>query len=239
MFQETLLESSPATRQRSRWSMATAFTLQMIIASVLVIVPLLSTGIIPLSARVVDFTPIYTPIASTPPPSNTGNSSGVSVPQHATVVPVYNTHSLLGPFRTLPPGPSGPTGEIPNVPSCTGNCTGPAIPMPYGHVLPVPEPEEKKQRIKVSHLSEGMLLNKVVPVYPRMAIPTGIQGDVKLHAIIGKDGAIEALTVMSGHPMLTGAALDAVSQWKYRPYLLNGDPVEVETYITVTFTRER
>src|SRR5438309_3397345 len=125
MFQGTLLESSSGTQKRNHWPMATAFTVQMLVAGLLVIVPLLSTGIIPLSARVPDYTPIYTPVASTPPPSNTGNSSGVSVPQHATVVPVYNTRSLLGPFRTQPQGPSGPTGEIPNVPSCTGNCTGP------------------------------------------------------------------------------------------------------------------
>ena len=91
----------------------------------------------------------------------------------------------------------------------------------------------------MSHLSEGMLLNKVLPVYPRIAIPTGVQGDVKLHAIISRQGTIESLSVISGHPLLNASAIDAVSQWKYRPYLLNGEPVEVETYITVTFTKSR
>ena len=82
-------------------------------------------------------------------------------------------------------------------------------------------------------------MRKVVPVYPRFVLATGVQGDVKLHAIIGKDGSIQSLSVISGPPLLTGAAIDAVSQWKYRPYLLNDDPVEVETYITVSFTRQR
>jgi periplasmic protein TonB len=76
----------------------------------------------------------------------------------------------------------------------------------------------------------------VRPTYPRMAIMTRTQGVVLLHAIIGRDGSIKQLQVVSGHPLLIQAALDAVQQWKYRPYLLNGEPVEVETQVTVNFT---
>ena len=82
-----------------------------------------------------------------------------------------------------------------------------------------------------------MLINRVVPEYPAIANRTGVQGEVKLHAIIARDGTIQSLSVISGHPMLTGAALEAVQQWRYRPYVLNGAPVEVDTYITVTFHR--
>ncbi|HET6936514.1 MAG TPA: energy transducer TonB, partial [Candidatus Angelobacter sp.] len=60
-------------------------------------------------------------------------------------------------------------------------------------------------------------------------------GVVKLHAIISKEGTIQSLNVISGHPMLVAAAIDAVSQWRYRPYLLNGQAVEVETFITIHF----
>jgi len=75
----------------------------------------------------------------------------------------------------------------------------------------------------------------IEPVYPMTAKLAHIQGSVVLRAVISKDGAIENLAVVSGHPMLVKAAIDAVSQWRYRPYMLNGDPYEVETQVTVNF----
>ena len=85
-------------------------------------------------------------------------------------------------------------------------------------------------------VSQGLLIHKVQPAYPPLARQARIQGTVVLQALIGKDGAIQNLHVVSGHPMLTGAALDAVKQWRYKPYFLNGEPVEVETTINVNFT---
>jgi TonB family protein len=89
----------------------------------------------------------------------------------------------------------------------------------------------------VSQLDEGQLVNRVEPVYPHIAAISGIQGQVKLHAIIGRDGRIQSLNAISGHPLLLRAALDAVEQWRYRPYMLNGERVEVETFITVNFKK--
>jgi periplasmic protein TonB len=86
-----------------------------------------------------------------------------------------------------------------------------------------------------SQAMEAFLLHRVQPEYPPLAREVGVQGTVVLSAIIGKDGTIENLHVLSGHPMLVRAALDAVEQWRYRPYLLNGEAVEVETRITVNF----
>jgi protein TonB len=77
----------------------------------------------------------------------------------------------------------------------------------------------------------------VEPVYPKIANITGIRGEVKLHAIIARDGSIQSLNVTSGHPLLAAAALEAVRQWRYQPYILNGDAVEVETLISVNFKR--
>jgi protein TonB len=77
---------------------------------------------------------------------------------------------------------------------------------------------------------------KIEPRYPPLAQKARIQGDVLLTAIISKTGEVENLTLVSGHPMLVPAAFDAVRQWRYRPFLLNGEPVEVETTVTVTFT---
>ena len=83
---------------------------------------------------------------------------------------------------------------------------------------------------------EGNLIHRVQPEYPQLARQARIQGPVILRAIINRDGRIENLQVLSGHPMLVQAAIDAVRQWRYRPYLLNDQAVEVETQITVNFT---
>ena len=80
-----------------------------------------------------------------------------------------------------------------------------------------------------------MAISRPDPVYPAIARAAHVQGAVILHAIISKQGTIEDLQVVSGPPMLTRAAVDAVMRWRYKPYLLNGDPVEVETSITVNF----
>ena len=82
----------------------------------------------------------------------------------------------------------------------------------------------------------GLLVRKVNPNYPPLARQARIQGQVILRAVISKDGSIENLTLVSGHPMLAPAAIDAVKQWKYKPYLLNGEPVEVDTEVLVNFT---
>ena len=91
----------------------------------------------------------------------------------------------------------------------------------------------------LSQLEEGRLLQKVQPIYPPIAKQLRIQGDVQLTALIARDGSIEGLKVISGHPMLIPAALQAVSQWRYKPYILNGSPTEVETTIKVTFRLEQ
>jgi TonB family protein len=93
------------------------------------------------------------------------------------------------------------------------------------------------QRVRVSAgVAQGLLASKVQPVYPEQAKAAKIQGPVLLHAIIGKDGSIQSVNVISSaSPVLSQTALDAVKQWKFRPYLLNGTPVEVETQISVNF----
>jgi len=84
-------------------------------------------------------------------------------------------------------------------------------------------------------MSEGNLIRKLQPMYPPLARTARIQGAVVLQAVISKEGAIENLKVLTGHPMLVQAAREAVMQWRYRPYILNNEPVEVETQITVNF----
>lgn len=98
------------------------------------------------------------------------------------------------------------------------------------------EPAKPKGPARISGgVMAGQLVTKTTPVYPPIARAAHVGGTVVLHAIISKSGAIQDLKVESGPPMLQGAALDAVRQWRYKPYLLNGEPTEVDTTITVNF----
>jgi protein TonB len=83
---------------------------------------------------------------------------------------------------------------------------------------------------------EGSLIRRVQPIYPPLARSARVQGSVVLSALISKAGTIENLRALSGHPMLVAAAIEAVRQWRYRPYILNAEPIEVETQITVSFS---
>jgi periplasmic protein TonB len=106
-------------------------------------------------------------------------------------------------------------------------------PGPY---LAPPSPAHSNHPPRISHSMEGSLIHRVQPEYPALAKQARIQGTVLLRAVIDRQGKIENLQVVSGHPMLAEAALKAVVQWRYRPYYLNEQPVEVETLITVHFT---
>ena len=99
----------------------------------------------------------------------------------------------------------------------------------------IARPPEPPKRLRISNLSEALLVHKVNPLYPRTAVVTHTFGPVTVHAIIAKDGTIQSLTVTSGNPILAQAALDAARQWRYKPYILNDEAVEVETFITVNF----
>ena len=93
------------------------------------------------------------------------------------------------------------------------------------------------QRIRVGgNVQAANLVRKVTPVYPPLAKQARIQGTVRFTAVIGKDGTIQNLQLVSGHPLLVAAAREAVRQWVYKPTLLNGEPVEVVTQIDVNFT---
>jgi protein TonB len=237
MFRENLLESAPAGRKRTRWSMAIAFTLELIVVGLLIVLPVLfSSGAI--SAQHViacpqielqpDRVTIVDDNAATGP---RGSSVHGSPATHPAVVTLAGNTSLI----TIGP-PSTESGD-PTQPPTIGGGTDPAMPGCEA-CSPTAKPGLQPP-VRVSVISEGQLLNKVEPIYPKIASLTGIRGEVRLYAIIAKDGTIQSLRVISGHPLLTNAALDAVRQWRYRPYVLNKEPVEVETFITVNFRNGR
>jgi len=124
--------------------------------------------------------------------------------------------------------PNGrPDGVLNSILSATA---GPPPPLP---------PPTAPRRLQISHYDPGMLIRRVMPVYPHAAVITRTEGPVVLLAVVGKDGSVRDLRVISGSPFLTSAALDAVRQWQFKPYILNGAPIEVETQVTVNFVLNR
>lgn len=138
--------------------------------------------------------------------------------------------------------------EPPVCPGCIGDgveglspAAGGGIPIPgllggLHPVMPTPPPATAGPVFRQSSILEGSLIRRVQPIYPPLARAARIQGAVVLFAVISKEGTIENLRAISGQPMLVLAAKDAVSQWRYRPYILNDEAIEVETQITVNFT---
>lgn len=130
------------------------------------------------------------------------------------------------------PGPVGPI-DLSGSPS---GMAGPDNPFGRGtHPDVRPATPAAMQHVP-SVLMQGMLVYKVIPTYPVVAQAARVSGTVALQATISRTGAIENLRVVSGPTMLQQAARDAVKQWRYRPYILNGQPVEVETTVNVQFT---
>src|SRR4029077_9803464 len=107
----------------------------------------------------------------------------------------------------------------------SGIVSSPAVSLP-----------QHTETVKVSQgVSQGLLVKNVQPVYPSVARQMRIQGNVELLANIGKDGSITKVKVLNGDSTLAQAAIDAVKQWKYKPYYLNGEPVEIQPQVTVKF----
>jgi periplasmic protein TonB len=111
-----------------------------------------------------------------------------------------------------------------------------AAPPPPPPPVKAEKPAAPKRINVGGNVQQARLINQPRPQYPPLAKQARIQGTVRFTAIIGRDGNILNLTVVSGHPLLVQSATDAVKQWRYQPTLLNGEPVEVVTQIDVNFT---
>jgi periplasmic protein TonB len=234
MFADSLLETSWSHHGRRGWTILTSFGLQAVIIGFLLLIPILTTVGLPSSRTVSTPVGFFRRDPGPAPHPSAGRTPAVQI------VPV--TGRIMAPSRipgviTRDDGPIAlPTGPV-------GIYTGPSIgagselPLPtYGtRVVPSIPPPTAKREFKTSSMLEGSLIRRVQPVYPPLARSSRIQGPVILAAVIGRDGTMENLRLISGHPMLVQAAVQAVSQWRYRPYILNGEPIEVETQITVNF----
>jgi protein TonB len=133
-----------------------------------------------------------------------------------------------------------PVQSQPTPPSLTLNSGGSdaALSTIVAADTPAPRPSPGVMRISQG-VSQGLVVRKVSPVYSQTALQLHKEGAVELMATISKDGAVTGVRVLSGDLMLANSAVEAVKQWKYRPYLLNGEPVEIQTQITVNFKMPR
>ena len=128
------------------------------------------------------------------------------------------------------------------IPGFITDSAGNASPYGIGIVEARPQPPRvedvprEKKRIHESHIDPALLTRRIDPVFPSLARQTRRSGKVELHALIGTDGSVQELQVVSGDPLFVNSALDAVRQWHYRPTYLNGQPVEIDTFITVIYT---
>jgi len=243
MFAESLLEVSWAERGRRSWTTLTSFGLQAGILGLLLLIPILSTVGSPTSRTV--STPVILgrrdPGPAPRPHSGAVRNPGVRIIPFVgrIMAPSHIPHDIPrdgGQVAELEPIGDPTIGVGPYI------AEGPGLPLPIGGTQPVPPASVPKKIDKVfrtSTILQGMLIRKVEPKYPTLAMQARIQGPVVLAAVISKAGTIDNLRLISGHPMLVPAALDAVSQWRYRPYILNGDVIEVETQITVNFVLGR
>jgi protein TonB len=130
------------------------------------------------------------------------------------------------------------SGEVPGS-GLPGVLSGVGTPNPMMNVVrdrPVSQPKISPQKVKVSSgVAQGLLVHQVTLQYPSQARQQGIQGTVVVQAVIAKDGSLHNVKAISGSSMLRQAAVDAVKQWKYRPYSLDGEPVEADTEISIKF----
>ena len=233
------LHSSWDERSRRGLTALTSFGLQILLGASLLVLPLLRPMGLPSLRQLSPPVSLGQPLGEAPAARMhaSGNTAASSNPPAITLrMPVRNPSGIPEASDDGPPtvGPSGPNlpgsvgpGSLDGVGDSFG--TGPRPIMPSAPVTVAPP-------LRISHMSEGDLIHKILPVYPPLARSARIQGQVVLQAVISKQGVIENLKVLAGHPMLAPAAIDAVRQWRYRPYVLNNEAVEVETQITVNFS---
>jgi protein TonB len=242
MFEDSLIESGGKLKTKRGWTSFISFGLQVMIVGVMILIPLIFTEALPKG------TTMFMLVAPPPPPPPPPPAAAP-----VKVVKQIQTDIVNGELRTptkipnkvkiikedeAPPPVMASAGVVGGVP---GGVPGGSMGGVMGSILnstPTVAPKiATPQRVRVSSgVSTGMLVRKVPPAYPPLARQARIQGTVILQATISKEGSIENLQLISGHPMLAPAAIEAVKQWKYKPYLLNGEPVEVETQVQVNFT---
>ena len=240
MFEDMVISSPNPQKTNKPWTVVVSMIAQTIFLAILILIPLIYTEALP---KTMMATMLTAPPPPPPPPPPPVQTQVVHVkPQ----VHLMDAGKLVAP-KAIPkdikiikediePDMMGAQGGVPG--GVPGGQMGGVIGGVIGSVGGAPPPPKPAQsRIRQGGaVTAASLINRVQPNYPPLARQTRISGTVRLHAIISKDGTVQQLEVLSGHPLLVQAALDAVRQWRYRPTTLNGEPVEVDTTIDVIFS---
>jgi len=243
MFEDSLIESGGRLKTKRGATTAISFILQLLLIGVLVPIPLVFTEALP-KQQLMTFLVAPPPPPPPPPPPAAAPVKIVKTIQSDLVNGQLRTPTKIPQKVQMikedeaPPPEMSTGGVVGGVP---GGIPGGQMGGVIGGIIsstPVAVPKvATPQRVRVSlGVSQGLLVKRVQPNYPPLARQARIQGTVLLQAEISKDGTIENLRLISGHPMLAPAAIEAVKQWRYRPYMLNGEPVAVETQVQVNFT---
>jgi len=238
MFDEMVVSSPNPKKTNKPWTVVLSMIFQVAFLAILILIPLIYTEALPK-------TMMATLLVAPPPPPPPPPPPIAQVVHVKPQVHLMDAGKLVTP-KVIPkdikiikedaPDMSGMQGGV--VGGVSGGQMGGVIGGVIGGVGTAPPPPKPTQtRIRQGgQVQAAKLMNKVQPMYPPLARQTRISGTVRLHAIIAKNGTVEQLEVISGHPLLVQAALDAVRQWRYQATTLNGEPVEVDTTIDVIFS---
>lgn len=242
MFDDLVISSAHPTRTHKPWTVALSAILQACIVGVMLLIPLLVTEALPKQMMA---TWIAAP-APPPPPPPPAPAVKIVKPVARLIQSGKLTSPTVIPKKVniikeeeMPPD-VGAVGVVGGVP---GGMPGGSAGGVLGGIIggtgggPPPPPKATPQRIRVGgQVEQASLIHQILPQYPQIAKTAHISGTVILHAVISKDGSVQELQYISGPPLLMRAAMDAVRQWRYRPTLLNGEAVEVDTTISVVFS---
>jgi protein TonB len=240
MFADSLLDTPWTDRSRRGWTTLVSFAMQAAGVGGLLLLPLLYTqGLPQLQLMSSLVAPAPPPAPPAPAPARDTHASSNLSPDGHVIAPPSVPREILNIDEPIAPPPvnlnglgvSGGTGD-----PAARNGVLDSIGNGFRAFVPPPPPTPSAQPPRVSRMMEGNLIYRVQPQYPALARQARVQGIVVLRAMISREGRIENLQVISGPPLLVKSAMDAVLQWRYRPYYLNNEPVEVETQVTVNFT---
>jgi protein TonB len=231
MFEDSTFESMGRIHTRSRGWMIATFALNSSILLALVLIPLIYPEALPRIGSIILMEVPLTPVEETKPVARPEHATPTQSEMHGGILVVP---SKIPKDPYIPGKPEEPTRDT--VAALGDGGPGPGNPLTGHGTHPDVRPAVAGTQRVPSRLMEGMLIRKVIPTYPAVARAIRLSGTVVLQATISRSGAIENLRVVSGPAMLQQAALDAVKEWRYRPYMLNGEPVEVETTVNVEFT---
>ncbi|MGD0758204.1 MAG: energy transducer TonB [Candidatus Sulfotelmatobacter sp.] len=237
MFTGSLLQASPDQRLRRSWTTLSSFGLQALAMGLLLLLPLVRPDHIPLLHRLATPVSLGQPLPDAPPMRA---HAGSATPSPSNTLNGHVLEPTRIPIGVPPINEDAPPVQCCGIGTSASSDAGPGLPIGLtgvsGGIRPVlATPPAPAHPIRVSHMDPGSLIYQVQPVYPPLARAARVEGPVVLAALISKDGTIENLRVVTGRPMLVSSAVEAVSKWRYRPYILNSEPVEVETQITVNF----